>query len=384
MRRRAERPGIACAQESLGMAERTLWATGRLFAALSRGLRKPPVVFDVDGEGNFPPRAILRHRSVVGFAPDLVLAHWTGGFLDPARLSLIAADAGAPLALWQVDMAQMTGGCHYAIACDAYRRGCGRCPALASSSPSDRSARQSAARAAVWARHPPIILAQSTWSAEQASRSAVLRGLRAGVIPIPVGEPGFCPPPVSPLPVILARATPPSVAYKGFGLFLEALRLLDPKLGKEGLRCRVVLVGDARHTPRGLAHVEVDARGHLAGPGAMARAYAESSFLVSPSVDDAGPMMVGESMMAGRPVVAYPVGVARDIIVDGLSGRLVSPVGCPAALAAGMLDMIRLGHAGLARMGAAAHEKAAADLTPAAFATRFRSELLRLASPPPS
>ena len=45
---------------------------------------------------------------------------------------------------------------------------------------------------------------------------------------------------------------------------------------------------------------------------------------VSPSIQDAGPMMVAQSMMCGTPVVAFEMGNAVDYIQNGKTGYSVS------------------------------------------------------------
>ena len=50
--------------------------------------------------------------------------------------------------------------------------------------------------------------------------------------------------------------------------------------------------------------------------------YQMADVFVCPSLADAGPMMVNQSLMCGTPVVAYPVGVSADWIQTGKTGYL--------------------------------------------------------------
>ena len=47
---------------------------------------------------------------------------------------------------------------------------------------------------------------------------------------------------------------------------------------------------------------------------------------------DSGPVVLMEALASGRPVVSTPIGMAPDVIVDGVNGYLV-PEADPAALA---------------------------------------------------
>ena len=56
--------------------------------------------------------------------------------------------------------------------------------------------------------------------------------------------------------------------------------------------------------------------------------------LLDDFVPDNGPMMVGEALVCGVPVVAYPVGLPSVPWAEGMVGRVVEPVGDIPALAA--------------------------------------------------
>ena len=83
----------------------------------------------------------------------------------------------------------------------------------------------------------------------------------------------------------------------------------------------------------------------------MAAAYAASAVVVSPSTDpEAFGRTIAEAGAMGRPCVASAHGGAREIVVDGVTGRLVPP-GDPEALAGGIAWA--LGNAGPALAAAA-------------------------------
>ena len=50
--------------------------------------------------------------------------------------------------------------------------------------------------------------------------------------------------------------------------------------------------------------------------------YQMSDMFVCPSLADAGPMMVNQSLMCGLPVVSFPVGVSVDLVRTGDTGYL--------------------------------------------------------------
>ena len=103
-----------------------------------------------------------------------------------------------------------------------------------------------------------------------------------------------------------------------------------------------------------------------------ASSFAKSAdFFVNPSTNDNGPMMVGEALVCGVPVVAYPVGLPSVPWSEGQVGRVVEPIGDVPALA----DAIRA----FAEMPAAeltAKKRAAATAArPLYEATHFSAQL---------
>jgi D-inositol-3-phosphate glycosyltransferase len=101
----------------------------------------------------------------------------------------------------------------------------------------------------------------------------------------------------------------------------------------------------------------------------LARAYQAADFFVSPSTNETGPMMAGEAMACGRPLIAYPIGIAPDLVVPGLNGTLVEPVGDVAALALAIRDYAEMPAAQLA-----ARQQAAADSAGRIFSARYFAE----------
>ena len=52
----------------------------------------------------------------------------------------------------------------------------------------------------------------------------------------------------------------------------------------------------------------------------LALMYVAADVYLSPSLEDAGPSMVNQALMAGCPVVSFNIGVAKEIVVNGETG----------------------------------------------------------------
>jgi glycosyltransferase involved in cell wall biosynthesis len=165
--------------------------------------------------------------------------------------------------------------------------------------------------------------------------------------------------------IVLVRALDPGLVFKGFGLFLGALKQLDD----QGVALHVAVIGDRGFLPGGFRHVTFTELGPQRGDAALARAYQAADFFVSPSTNETGPMMAGEAMACGRPLIAYPIGIAPDLVEQGRNGTLVEPVGDVAALAAAIRAYAEMPAAELA-----ARQQAAADSAGRIFSARYFAE----------
>lgn len=372
--KRRDVPMVA-AKGLLNPWQKLVWGLGRALAKVKRFGVKPVGVYDFDAEANFPAEPIIRHARARSAKWDLILVHWSGGFVRPEAVREIAQALGARVALWQVDMAHATGGCHSNLGCQKYKTGCGACPLLSSSDPQDISSVQAARRAQLWKELDVAILAPSGWSARQAKESFTLGGRELRTFPIPLDlsvlrtADMLSARQALGLPlegrIVLVRALDPGLTYKGFGLFLEALRQLDD----QGLALHVAVIGDRGFLPGGFRHVTFTELGPQRGDAALARAYQAADFFVSPSTNETGPMMAGEAMACGRPLIAYPIGIAPDLVEQGRNGTLVEPVGDVAALAAAVRAYAEMPAAELA-----ARQQAAADSAGRIFSARYFAE----------
>jgi len=119
---------------------------------------------------------------------------------------------------------------------------------------------------------------------------------------------------------------------------------------------RIVLVGDDPYdsAPEYAAEVRgAEGVEHIPWVPDGAAVMRHLDVLVAPSRQEPFGTVLAEAMAAGTPVVATRVGGLAEVVVDGVTGRLVEP-GRPDELAAAVLEVL----AARERMGAAAREHA--------------------------
>jgi len=377
-RKRPDVPAMVDARSLLGPWQKLVWGLGRVWAKLRRLHLRPVGVYDFDAEANFPAEPIVRDARARAAKWDLVVVHWAGAFVTADAIRRIAEALDARVVLWQVDMAHVTGGCHSNLGCLKYRTGCGACPLIGSRKADDLSARQAARRLRTWREVGAVLLAPTEWSARQARESAITGALPSKVFPIPldldvlrpVDDPRAARAALG-LPaearVLLVRGIDPALTYKGFGLLLQALRLLDD----QGVALHVAVLGETGLMGDGWRHLTYTELGVRRGDAAIAVAYQAADFFVNPSTNDNGPMMVGEALVCGVPVVAYPVGLPSVPWAEGMVGSIAEPIGDVPALAAALRAFAEMPAAELAVKKRAA----AAAARPLYAASHFGAQL---------
>ena len=126
----------------------------------------------------------------------------------------------------------------------------------------------------------------------------------------------------------------------------------------------VAVLGETGLMGDGWKHITHTELGVRRGDAAIAAAYQSADFFVNPSTNDNGPMMVGEALVCGVPVVAYPVGLPSVPWAEGMVGRVVEPVGDVPALAAAIRAFAEMPAAELAAKKRAAAAAAIAAQIP--------------------
>ncbi|HVS13040.1 MAG TPA: glycosyltransferase family 4 protein [Thermoanaerobaculia bacterium] len=151
-------------------------------------------------------------------------------------------------------------------------------------------------------------------------------------------------------------------AYKGHDRILEALSRLTASAERARALPTLVVAGGGDDRPRLEARARelgltdrVAFTGHVS-EATLRRLYERCAAFVMPSRGEGFGLVYLEAMRAGKACVALRGTVAEEIVVDGVTGRLVDPA-APEELAAAIVDLVgdpeqarRLGAAGRKRL----------------------------------
>lgn len=371
-------PGIQLCKGLSAAASRT--ASKAVFRAVTRSR------FYFRDQRYDRPNAEPLIRQMAETRPDVIMCHAISNFLSFPSVARLAAASRAPV-LWSLmDMASFTGGCHYASNCGGYGRGCGNCPAIPLRSSRDWSAQTVREKANALAQMRTVVVAPSTSLAEQARSSTLFAGVPVQIVPLSV-PPGVFQPRdpaayrarlqlAADRPVLFFGARQHSDPRKGMAVLEDALGRLAGLLPEAALPTLLIAGDGASFTPLESFGYRIRQLG-LVTQDQLAQAYAAADVFVSPSLEDSGPMMINEAVMSGAPVIAFPIGVALDLVDPGVTGTLV-PLGNAEALAEAMADMLCWERGRMFEARRRAREIGLARCSPEAQAGRLASLTLEL------
>jgi glycosyltransferase involved in cell wall biosynthesis len=272
--------------------------------------------------------------ALLPFQPDVIIVHWVSNFLTARGMHLLGAVTKAPVLWHMMDMAPLTGGCHYAFDCRGYVAECGNCPQLLrGSGENDVSHSQWQLKYQNFKTIRVVAVTPTSWLKKQALESSLFRGRTVQQIMLGIDTDIFFPIPQDEVRHTLGLPQGRKIIFfgahrlqeerKGIRCLLEALKKLHIMLeNNPSLRENILVVaaGSDSHLIGADMPFECISLGLLIGDTMLAAGYQAADVFVNASIEDSGPMMVNEAILCGTPVVSFDMGVAPDLVHTGKTG----------------------------------------------------------------
>lgn len=266
-----------------------------------------------------------------------------------------------PIIISCPDMYQLTGNCFYTAGCEKYKDECRNCPVFADMPNTEQAHQNFLFKKRVYKKTGCYIVANS----HQKNYF-----LKSGIIDenhillnIATTNTDLFKPlnrddcryrfglDCEKFYIFLRYIDPNTSEYmrKGLHLLEKALKIVYSHLSvEEREKVEVVFAGISNESCEIKYDFKTIAIGSLDIKN-LVKAYNATSVFVCPSVDDAGPTMVSQSIACGTPVIAFNQGIALDVIEDGYNG-FMAPVGDVDVFAQCIEKMFRLSMSDYAKM----------------------------------
>ena len=262
---------------------------------------------------------------------DAIIVLYMQYMFSEMSLDAIYQKLNVPIYAFTIDLYLMTGGCFYPGKCKGYLSGCKNCQ-FAPRRWRNIIRKHYQQKEEIYQAINLKIIA-NTWTEFLFRNSLATKDLQFFNASIIINEKdfGICDSHIArstfDIPsakrfVILAGFANNS-RRKGFSFLMKALNLFYDNLSAgEKKEVLLLLIGRTDTYVRKRIRMDVMETGFLDKRN-LSNAYSAANVFVSPSIDDAGPSMVNQSLMCGTPVVSFNIGTALDVIRNGQTGYAV-------------------------------------------------------------
>lgn len=278
-----------------------------------------------------PPISVDDVLSQINKPYDIVYILFWQGMLSFATVRAIYNKLHCVVFFGGVDYSQMSGGCHFTGDCENYKTGCGCCPAFESNDIYDFTKHNVAYRKKVYDEVKPIVFGNS-YMMQFYRQSFLLKNYQYYKSQAIIDTNLFRPLDKSLLYEqygiskekkfkILFGCQSVADERKGIKYLIEAINIFVSKLTEKELSHVLVMVigNDFVKVKSQLCNIDTYDFGFVSKTD-LAKLFAFSDVFLCSSVNDAGPMMVNQSLCCGTPVVGFEMGTCLDAVKDQGTG----------------------------------------------------------------
>lgn len=274
------------------------------------------------------------------FIPNIIFVGHSFNLVNTSMLVHFHKRWNAHIYMTCVDVNAYTGGCHVHWECDGYTTGCSNCPAVLVKNRklevteifdkkrrniqegnigirfSNNWQRRELQKSLIFKDRPLLLLGQNT---DTDLYNPFNRDIAKRVFGIPDSS-----------KTIMSGATFLNDKRKGLKYFCESMQYLYSILSPEERSTVVLLIvgknkNEVKDILKKLPEFKVKIIDFITDTRLLSLVYQATDIYVGTSQEDAGPMMVSDSLACGTPIVGFKTGFIDDeeIIIDGMTGYRV-------------------------------------------------------------
>jgi glycosyltransferase involved in cell wall biosynthesis len=265
-------------------------------------------------------------ESIWDLKPDVIFIHNWFNLLR--EKDIISFTNRTPTVFVAHDARLATGGCHVTLGCRNFETGCKHCPAARIDWLSSTAKNSLDSAISQFGKY--AVVTPSRWLMNEMTGSSIIAKATSRRV---IGNPSeafanyeeLAPSHSSGRFKIIFLAASMNSAYKGFGLLMESLFLIDANQEfLTNLEINIVGSGSTGRLPAFDSRIKVNFQGTKNSQDVQ-RLIRESDLMVVPSLSENYPGVIGEAQILGCTVAATNVGGIPEMIEDGVTGYLFEP-----------------------------------------------------------
>lgn len=282
---------------------------------------------------------------------DLVYIVFWQGLLSFDTVERIYDKLHCQFIFGAVDYSHMSGGCHFTGNCQKFRTGCGYCPAIHFGRKTDFTSWNVKFRKRVYEKVKPIV-GGNLYMSQFYQESYLLRDARIVIGQAPIIDTDVFRPidnnklrdkyqiPSAKSKILFFGSQNLDDKRKGISYMLTAFEILHSMMAEDSKSVLVITAGNGYEKIKD--KIPFDSKGFGYIPmERLADLYSLSTCFVCSSVNDAGPMMVNQSLCCGTPVVGFDMGAVKQV-VKGQGSGICIPLKDSKALAEGIYKVLMM------------------------------------------
>ncbi len=277
---------------------------------------------------------LISYRSLkrkIPFNPDVIIIHWISAFVNFKEIWRLQKETNAMVIFHLLDMGLITGGCHYAWYCDHYKRKCGFCPAIFSQKGNDISNENWKFKKRYIDKIDCLVVAPTQWLLNQTQSSGLFHDKPVKKIMLGIDKDLFSPEnkkkihedfniPANNKSIFIGSESFKE-KRKGFQYLVEAFEILVQQFNFSPQNITLIFAGKSEVNGSSIfKKFNIIKTGYITDEKLLSNCYRAADIFISSSIEDSGPMMINESLMSGTPIVAFDMGVALDLVINGETG----------------------------------------------------------------
>ena len=266
------------------------------------------------------------HEDIIN--ADIILFRWVAGIIFSP--SLLSAISGKNIVWVLPDTYAFTGGCHYTGDCCSFQTECRNCYLLNKPGYNDASAKCFHLKEQIYPLLNPTFITPSTWLADKAKNSTLLKTYPITTIPHPLDITTFKPPQNRSdlrkkldLPddvfIIMSGCEHLDNQRKNIKMFYEALTILYEQSPE--LPIIIMLYGHGQSPELAFP---VQHFGYIENETRMAELYGAADLFIHTALQEAFGLTLCEAQACGTPTLCFAVGGCPETMIPGETGFVVA------------------------------------------------------------